>query len=125
MNDIARKKKILIIDDEELILDVSTEILGFLGYECFTAGDGERAQEIAREQNPDLILCDYYLPEMPGEKILENLKNEFPECRVLIASGRELNEDEHERMMEKGAMGFLGKPYTMNELKEAVEKHIA
>ena len=124
MSDITRKKKILVIDAEELILEISSEILGFLGYECFTAGDGDRAQEITREHKPDLILCDYYLPEMPGEKILENLKQEFPECRVLIASGRELNEDEHTRMIGKGAIGFLGKPYTMNELKEAVEKHI-
>jgi len=125
MNETTNRKKILVIDDEELILDVSTDIIGFLGYECFTAGDGRTAVELTRKHHPNLILCDYYLPEMPGEKILENLKREFPECRVLIASGRDLNEAEHDRMIAKGASGFLVKPYTLGELRDAINKHIS
>ncbi|MBC8491110.1 MAG: response regulator [Candidatus Marinimicrobia bacterium] len=118
------KKKIMVIDDEPLILNISQEIIAFLGYECVTAEDGNIAMKILSEVVPDLILLDFYLPNMPGEKILENILTKYPDYKELTASGRELNDDEYESIKEKGAIGFLYKPYTINELKETLQKHL-
>jgi DNA-binding response OmpR family regulator len=120
MSEIPPRASILVVDDEELILAVSSEIITLLGYKCYTAEDGDKAIDIVRQQKPDLVLLDFHLPNMPGEKILEKLKFEFPECKVLMASGRELSYEEQHRILNKGACGFLSKPYTIDDLDNTI-----
>ena len=118
------KKKIMVIDDEPLILNISQEIITFLGYECFIAEDGDTAMKVLEEIVPDLILLDFYLPNLPGEKILQNILSKYPDYKVIMASGRELNDDEYQRISEIGALGFMYKPYTINELKDTLFKYL-
>ena len=118
------KKKIMVIDDEPLILNISQEIITFLGYECFIAEDGNTAMQVLEEIVPDLILLDFYLPNLPGEKILQNILSKYPDYKVIMASGRELNDDEYQRISEIGALGFMYKPYTINELKDTLFKYL-
>jgi CheY-like chemotaxis protein len=64
-------KKILIIEDEELLLNLLKSKLSELGYEIFTATDGLQGLEATKEVAPDLILLDIIMPKMGGFELLE------------------------------------------------------
>ena len=67
-------KKILIVDDEEDIKETLEYSLKALGYEVITAQDGVEGLDMAREQNPDLIIVDDMMPNMGGYKMAGLLK---------------------------------------------------
>ena len=111
------KKTVLVVDDEDLVLSVVRELIRLLGYNCVTAEDGIQAMEVMHQSSPDLILLDFYLPNMPGEQILESMIKEYPQSKVIMASGRELSAEEKRRLTKKGVHGFLYKPYTVDDLE--------
>ena len=67
-------KKILVIDDAEFILESTSTLLKFEGYNVFTAPEGLSGIEIAFTNKPDLILCDISMPGMDGYGVLEKLR---------------------------------------------------
>lgn len=69
-------KKILIIEDEEVLLELLTKKLKNLGYEVFFSTDGAKGLELVREIVPDLILLDIVLPSMGGFEILEEIRSD-------------------------------------------------
>jgi two-component system response regulator (stage 0 sporulation protein F) len=116
------KAKILLIDDEEIILALATDVLNFIGYIPVTSDDGRKAVDLVREHQPSLVFVDFHMPNIMGEKVLENLKKEFPDLKILITSGRELDDDEVARLNKKGALGIMGKPFTISELEEKIKE---
>ncbi|QQG40520.1 MAG: response regulator [Candidatus Levyibacteriota bacterium] len=68
------KKKILIVEDDQYTRDFYEELLAQEGYEIITAANGKEGQNIAMQQNPDLILLDIILPDVDGITIFQNLK---------------------------------------------------
>ena len=113
---------VLVIDDEEIIRSLTTEIFSFLGHKCVTAEDGTLGIEQMRKHNFDLVLLDYYMPDMLGEEVLGLLMKEFPQAKVLITTGKELDDDEKERISALGAKGVLRKPFTIAELSHTIEE---
>ncbi|MFP4110098.1 MAG: response regulator [Desulfovermiculus sp.] len=108
---------VLLVDDEELILEITREYLTQWGYTVLTAFSGESALELfkTKHQDIDLIIMDLGMPGMGGERCLEALRALQPEVKVIVASGY----GTHKIALhpEKfGAAGFLGKPYRVNEL---------
>lgn len=71
-----KTKKVLIIEDEATLQKALQEVLTAEGYEILSALDGLRGLEIARQENPDLILLDIILPKMDGFEVLKELKSE-------------------------------------------------
>ena len=67
-------KKILFVDDEADLLKVSVLRLKKSGYEVLEAMDGQLALDLARQQNPDLIIVDAYLPLMSGDEVARIIK---------------------------------------------------
>lgn len=70
------KRKILLVEDNEYIRENTCELLGFYDFEIVTACNGKEGLKIAREQNPDLILCDIKMPVMDGYHLFECIRNE-------------------------------------------------
>jgi len=118
-------KKILVIDDEEIIRSLALDILILFGYECLIAEDGKTGIKLAGEYQPDLILCDLFMPGMSGETVLEAIKSEFPLMRIIMTTGKELDDDEAERISAKGALGVMHKPFTLNELRDTVKQALS
>ena len=114
-------KKILVIDDAEFILESTSTLLRFEGYEVFTAMDGEQGVKIASEVIPDLILCDISMPIMDGYQALELIRKIHELSTVPFIFLTAYTEKGNMRHgMEKGADDYLVKPYTRDELMAAI-----
>ena len=79
--------KLLLVDDEEGIRKVLGISLTDLGYQVLTAENGEEALEIFRRENPPIVLTDIKMPVMDGIELLRTIKDERPDCEVIMITG--------------------------------------
>lgn len=117
--------RVLVIDDEEGVRRSLTAILEDEGYEIVTAVSGRRGLSLAREERPDLILCDVRMPELDGLEFLERHQEEqLPGLVIMITAygSTELAL----KAIRKGAYDYLAKPFSADEvvlvLKKAEER---
>lgn len=120
MNTSANSKyKILVVDDD---LDLNTTfalLLEFDGHEVQTAGSGEAALNLLAKSQFDLMIAEYWLPQMKGNQLAKLVKEQWPDLPVILATANteELNIDEHPIT---GADCLLDKPFSMNQLRDAM-----
>ncbi len=114
---------ILLVDDEDVIIDVGSEILEVLGYKVSVARSGREAIEIYKEkQNEiDMVILDMIMPEMDGGETFNALKSIDPGIKVILSSGYSADA-RSTRMMEEGCYGFIQKPYSVNTLSQKVKE---
>jgi CheY-like chemotaxis protein len=116
-------KTILAIDDKPSIVMLIKTKLEANGYNVLSAYSGKKGIEIAREEQPTMILLDVMMPEMDGFDVFKNLKADEKTAKIpvvfLTASGKRSDE---EKALEWGAKGFLTKPFSPNNLLEVVQK---
>ena len=119
------KRHILAVDDEVDTLNLVRIILESAGYTVEMAEIGREAFEKIDFRKPDLVLLDIRLPEMDGYEICRRLK-EDPETKYVPVVMFSASGSEHtaERAREAGADGFLVKPFTMDQLLDAVGQHL-
>ncbi len=117
-------KKILLVDDDELLVESLKFALERKGYEITVAKDGREAFSVLRQAAPDVIVLDIFMPEMDGLEVLTQLHQEHPDIPIYVISGggaKELYEflkvSEH-----LGAAGSLRKPFTASTLIELIER---
>lgn len=79
--------RILIVDDEEEIREVLSDLLTLEGYSCLTAHNGETALKMIFQQNPDLLLLDYKMPGLDGLEVLRRVKDLKPGLPVVMLTG--------------------------------------
>ena len=113
--------KILLIDDEEYVRDLGKRILERAGYTVITSSNGMEALKIyAREQSSiGLVILDLIMPQMSGEKCLEELRKIDPTLKVVISSGYSLDSRERDSLGAK-VHGFANKPYQIEQFLETV-----
>jgi PAS domain S-box-containing protein len=113
--------RILLIDDEQIIRDLATNLLQELGYEVVTAVNGQEAVAFYREHYAaiHLVIVDMAMPEMNGRECYHALKEINPAVRALLSSGYGRNE-RAEELIGEGMLGFVQKPFNLNELAAAV-----
>jgi DNA-binding NtrC family response regulator len=114
------------VDDEKLIRDIGEELLSRSGCAVIRAESAEQALQIFREQREkiDLVLMDLGMPGMKGEQCLKQLKAIAPEVRVIIASGY-AGHKIAKAPEQFGAVGFLSKPYRLNQLLLEVRRMLS
>jgi len=112
---------ILVVEDEDLMMDVTLKMLNVLGYRTFSAANGAEALEtyLSKREQIDLVMLDMIMPGMSGEETFRKLKEIQPDIKVILASGYSLNE-QATRIMENGCRAFLQKPYNTGELSRMV-----
>jgi two-component system, cell cycle sensor histidine kinase and response regulator CckA len=112
---------ILLVDDDPLDLELTTNLLTPLGYQVLTANSGQAAVDMVREHEGDIdvVLLDVRMPTMDGPTALPLLKNERPEIKVLIFSGYEKN-FVAQPLLDAGADGFLKKGEKSEKMGEAI-----
>jgi two-component system, NtrC family, nitrogen regulation response regulator NtrX len=108
-------KTILVVDDEKDIRISLTGILEDEGYQVLTADNGVEALECARQELPDLVLLDIWMPGMDGLKTLERLKSLFPQVTVIMISGHGTIETAV-RATKLGAFDFIEKPLSLDKV---------
>ena len=114
---------ILMVDDEDPIRDLGSKILKKAGYSVLTASNGTDAIEMYLKYQNDiaLVLMDFIMPEMGGKECMEKLLAIDPNVKIVIASGYTLDSDTREAF-QKGAKGFLEKPFRINEVQRMVRR---
>jgi two-component system nitrogen regulation response regulator NtrX len=116
---------VLIIDDEEGIRESLSGIFEDEGYSVLAAGSGEEALKVLKEQSPDLIMLDVWLPGMDGIQTLREIRNIKPDLPVIMISGHG-NIELAVKATKKGAYDFLEKPLSLERVilaaKRALEK---
>jgi PAS domain S-box-containing protein len=125
-NPILTKKgtgRVLVVDDEELIREITEEILLDLGYKVSQCIDGVDAVDFYRKNhdNIDLIILDMSMPKLSGYDCFLELKKINPEVKVIVSSGY-ADDDEQKKKFNIGISGFLRKPFSIESLSKAVSK---
>lgn len=116
------KKIVFLIDDDDMIADVSEMILKNSGYDVVIAKSGKEAIEVYKENHSriDMVILDMILPDMDGGDTYDRLKEINPGIKVLLASGYDIDYQGRD-IMERGCDGFIQKPFNMNELLEKIK----
>ena len=117
------KETVLIVDDEKIITDVTSEMLGELGYKVFIAATGEEAVEIYRAHKDEinLVVLDMIMPGIGGGEAFDKIMAVNSEARVILSSGYSLNGQVKE-IMSRGARAFLQKPFHLEDLSKKVRE---
>jgi two-component system, cell cycle sensor histidine kinase and response regulator CckA len=116
-----REGTILVVDDEEPVRDIASEILKYLGYSVIAVGSGEEAERLMREgARPDLVILDVIMPGWSGAKTLLALREIDPELPILISTGFS-DRAARDSLIQEGADGFVPKPYGISTLSRALE----
>lgn len=116
-------KRVLIVEDEKSIVDILSFNLTKEGYETLEAYDGAMGLQLAREQDPDLILLDLMLPKMNGFDVCRNLREGGSAAPVIMLTARE-EETDKVLGLELGADDYITKPFSMRELLARVKANI-
>jgi CheY-like chemotaxis protein len=108
---------ILLVDDEESVLEVTAQMIERLGYTVLRARSGREAVERFRESSDrvSLVILDMIMPEMGGGEVFDELKRINRHVKVLLASGFSLQGQARE-IMNRGCIGFIQKPFTLEDL---------
>jgi two-component system, OmpR family, alkaline phosphatase synthesis response regulator PhoP len=101
--------RILLVEDSRFIRLENERALIKAGYEVICAEDGQSALQLAKGQQPDLILLDLMLPKMSGFEVLESLKSNPRTAQIPVVVLSALYEKNREKLMAAGAEEYLGK----------------
>ena len=117
----GRGERILVVDDEPHLLDVTRGMLDALGYEAACVGSGEAAVDYLRERRVDLVILDMIMdPGINGRQTYERILQIHPDQKAIIVSGFSESEDVI-KARRLGAGGFIEKPFSMTELGAVVK----
>ena len=108
------EKTILVIEDDESVSQLIRLYLAHEGYRAVTAKDGIKGLNLARSENPDLILLDLNLPGMDGSEICRSLRGES-DVPIIMVTAR-VDEDERLEGLDLGADDYVTKPFSPREL---------
>ena len=119
-------KKILIVEDDEILIGLLQKKLTSLGYEIYLAKDGEVGLVLMREKKPDLVLLDIVMPKMNGLEVLSKVKEDpnFKKIPIIVISnsGQPVELDKIKKL---GARDWLIKTdFDLQELVGKVKKQI-
>jgi DNA-binding response OmpR family regulator len=112
------KKRVLVVDDDEAILEMLTDLLERDGrFEVRVARGGYEAGMLTQQFQPDVIVLDYKLPDINGNHVCQTIRSNlsFSHIRIIIISGV-ADPDEIAMLRQAGADDFLRKPFQIDEL---------
>ena len=120
------KKRVLIVDDEQDIVESIKFNLELEDIECLEAYDGEEALSKAKKERPDLIILDIMLPKINGYKIarLLSFDEAYKDIPIIMLTARTQEKD----MLlgeETGAKEYVTKPFSMDALVSLIKKYLS
>ncbi len=115
-------KKILLIEDDAVMRENTTEILELASFDVHTASNGKEGCRIAKELKPELIVCDIMMPELDGYGVLQILSRDPSTASIpFILLTAKAEKSDMRKGMELGADDYLTKPFEEVELLNAIE----
>ena len=118
-------RRILIVEDEPLMLRLLEKFFARRGYEVLAASDGQQAIEIYQDNHPqiDVVLLDFRLPKSTGERVFQSFKAANAGVKVVIATGF-IEPEKRTELIFAGVKRFVNKPYVLDELLEVLQSVI-
>ncbi len=118
-------KKVMIVEDNELNMKLFDDLLGAHGYVTCKTRDGKRVLELARAEQPDLIIMDIQLPEVSGLEVTQWLKAdaELKHIPVVAVTAFAMKGDE-EKIRQGGCEDYVSKPISITDFMKVVQKYL-
>ncbi len=117
-----KRKKILVVDDEDDILHFLELVLQEKGYDVITASGGHEALTRAQIDKPDLVLLDIMMPQMDGWEVLKLLRVDEETTRIPVAMlSARIEAKDRVQGLQEGAIDYICKPFSLLELFEKID----
>jgi two-component system OmpR family response regulator len=119
VGDGSAEARLLVVEDEEMILELLSGSLRFAGFDVVTAVSGAEALRAVRASRPDLVLLDVMLPDGDGFEVVRRLRSSGPDVPVIFVTARD---EVHERVagLAMGADDYVTKPFSLDEVLERI-----
>ncbi len=117
----VEKERILIVDDEPLILDMVFSFVSQIGFKAMTAPNGLAALERLRNETFDILITDVKMPEMDGFELMKTVRSEFPDIHMIAMTGHGLSYTFTD-VVESGATDYINKPFSLDELRAKLNR---
>jgi len=113
--------KLLLVEDNILLLETTRELLEVLGHQVFTAENGSQARALMAEHGSEieLILLDLSLPDVSGEELLAELSANYANLRIILCTGSLTDEN---LLNHPAVRGYLAKPFELRYLQETISQ---
>ena len=109
------------VDDEQLVRELTVQVLERAGYDVVSVGNARDALElVSNGARVDLVVSDVVMPELSGVDLLTELRARRPELPIVLMTGGSPEPERTARALELGASAIVYKPYTHAELRDAV-----
>ncbi len=115
-------KRILVVEDNKLILETIAQSLTREGYEIIKAMDGKECLKLLEENNFDLLITDLYMPFINGLELLSMLQEQGKKTMPVLVLSAGGNEENVLKAFEMGADDFMIKPFSLSELNFRIKK---
>jgi len=113
--------RILVVDDDPVVCSVVTETLGHLGYDIDAAHSGKEVSRFLSSKTYPIVLCDILLPDTNGLELMSEIRELNPDTFVILFTGH-ASVDLAKEAIRQGAYDFITKPFTRDEILEAVQR---
>ena len=119
------KKKVLIVEDNDLNRRLFKDVLAGAGYQAYAVGSGRAASKVARETRPDLILMDICLPDMDGLESVKKIRasEDLAKIPIIALTACAMDGDE-DYFLSEGCAGYMSKPVSIPGFLKYVEAHL-
>ena len=118
------RHRVLVVEDQVAVAELVHDALTEIGYAVALAATAAEALARLVADEPDLVLLDLKLPDLPGLELLDRLRAEWPKVPVVILSGTD-DPILARAAMARGATAYVTKPFLLDRLREVVEVALA
>ena len=117
--------RILVVDDEQLVRDLTVQVLQRAGYEVVPSSTAQGALELLERETFALVVTDVVMPGLSGVELLNEIRDRQPDLPVLLMTGGSPDPDRTTRALDLGATAIVYKPFAHTDLLEAVSAALA
>ncbi|MGQ0794363.1 MAG: response regulator [Deltaproteobacteria bacterium] len=119
-NQIPKGKRVLVVDDEEIICDLIKEVLSIDGHQCVAVQSGKEALSWVKSSIFDLVFLDLMIPDMNGVDVLTSIKQIKPELPVVMVTGYP-DGDIMDQALRLGPLSVIKKPFTDEQIRRVLK----
>jgi CheY-like chemotaxis protein len=115
-------KKIMVVDNEPDIVDLTRTVLELGGYEVLTAYSGEECLRQLEKEKVDLVLLDIMMPGMSGWDVFNRINKKSTDIKVAFMSVLEISDKRKQVLLEEGLADYIMKPFDKDSLLDRIDK---
>lgn len=115
------RKKVMIVDDDQSIIEILSDMMAIFGHEYVTARDGVEALDVLKKHAIDIVITDMMMPNMDGMELLKYINANYPNIKVMVVTGYDRTFT-YTDVIRAGASDFISKPFNTDELEAKINR---